>query len=146
LGGRRRLGAILGLRLGRRTGGPPAPIRAPLRCEQADQESIAVLADSDLHVGLGRNPEQTLPNGDRFLVLIEADFEYLIWSRELPDQFLELTLLLLTLACCGAQLAWSLSAFVHERRVGLSNGDHLSVPSHLWTIGFAIARFLDCSF
>ena len=67
-----------------------------------------MLADRNLNVGLGCNSEQPLPNGDRLLALIEPDFEYLVGSRQLPNELLELTLLLLTLSGRRAQFTWPL--------------------------------------
>jgi hypothetical protein len=59
----------------RRGSRSPTSIRAPFRCEQADQESVAVLADGDLDIGFGSNAKQSLANGYRLLGCIEPDFE-----------------------------------------------------------------------
>ena len=46
-------------------------------------------------------------------------------TSKLADESLELSLLLFALTCRGTQLARPLTSFVHERRVSLSNCDHL---------------------
>jgi hypothetical protein len=102
-----------------------ATIGTPLRCEQADQESISVLAHGDLDIGIGGNAQEALSDRDRLLVRVQADLENLLGSFELTDQFLELTLLLLAFSCRRAQLAGPLTSFVHQGRIGLPNCDHL---------------------
>ncbi|MGD0019187.1 MAG: hypothetical protein ABSD62_08020 [Candidatus Limnocylindrales bacterium] len=108
-----------------------ATIRAAVRCQEADQESVAVLSDGDLDMSLGGDAEQSLPDRYRFFVGIEPNRENLLRTFELGDEPLELALLLLSLDCGGAQLARRAGGFVHERRVGLSNCDHgISLPIH----------------
>lgn len=84
-----------------------------------------MLADGDLDIGFGSNAKQSLANGYRLLGCIEPDFEYLLRTLELTDQFLELTLLLLTLSGSGAQFSGPLASLVHQRGVGLPNCDHI---------------------
>lgn len=100
-------------------------IRSPVRGEQADEETISVFAHRDLDIGIGRYAQEALPNRDRLLSRIQSDLEYLFRPFELAYQLLELTLLLLSLACRRAQLPGTLAAFVHECRIGFSNCDHL---------------------
>jgi hypothetical protein len=112
---------------------PPAPIGTAFRCEQTHQEPVAVLADRDLDVGLGGHAQQALADRYRLLGRIEPDFKYLLGSFELADHPLELALLLVTLASRRTQLAWPLTSFVHKRRVGLPNCDHIVPLSSLRT-------------
>lgn len=72
-----------------------------------------MLANRNLDIGFGSYTQEALSDRDRLLRGIEPDFEHLLRSFELTDQPLELTLLLLTLARRGTQLAWPLTSFVH---------------------------------
>ena len=102
----------------------PAAIRAALRCEQPDKESVAVLSHRDFHVGLSCHAQKALTDRDRLLVGIEPDLEDLLRSFQLSDQFLELPLLLLAFASGRAEFSRSLTSFVHKRRIGFANCDH----------------------
>lgn len=60
-------------------------IRATLRCEKSDEETLGVLSDGDLDVRFGCNTEKSLPDGDGFLAGVESNCEYLLRSFELTD-------------------------------------------------------------
>jgi hypothetical protein len=116
------------------TGRLATAIRSPLRCEQSHQEAASVLPNGDLDVFIGGDSQQSLSDRDRLLIRIETDFKDLIWSFELSDQALELARLLFARAGSGAQLARWLASFVHERRIGFPNCDHLFLSSTLATV------------
>jgi hypothetical protein len=93
-----------------------AAVRASLRCEKANQKTVAVLSHRDLDIGVRGNAQEPLPDRNRFLGRIEADLKNLLRSFELTNESLELALLLFAHKSRGAQ---------HESRIGLPNLDHL---------------------
>jgi hypothetical protein len=66
--------------LGRWSALAPASVRAALRCEQANQKTVAVLSHRDLDIGIRGHAQEPLPDRNRFLGRIEADLENLLWS------------------------------------------------------------------
>jgi hypothetical protein len=102
-----------------------AAVRASLRCEKANQKTVAVLSHRDLDIGVRGNAQVPLPDRNRFLGRIEADLKNLLRSFELTNESLELALLLFAHKSRGAQLARPRAGFVHESRIGLPNLDHL---------------------
>ena len=91
-----------------------------------------MLSNRDLDLGLRSHSEKALSDGDRLLIRIEPDFEHLLRSFQLTDEPLELALLLGPLESGRAQFARPRASFVHQRRIGLSDRDHLSplFPAH----------------
>jgi hypothetical protein len=61
-----------------RSGSAPTAIGAAFGREETNQETIAVLANGNLDLSIGRNTKKALPDRDRFLVRIEPNFEYLL--------------------------------------------------------------------
>jgi hypothetical protein len=101
-----------------------AAIRAALRCEQPDEETVGVFSNGDLDVRFSCYTEEPLPDGDWLLIGVEPDGEYLLRSFELTYKAPELTLLLLARLCGRTKFARRLGSLVHERGIGFTNCDH----------------------
>ena len=66
--------------LGRLGALAPASVRASLRCEQPNQETVAVLSHRDFDIGVRGNAQEPLPDRYRFLGRLEANLENLLRS------------------------------------------------------------------